>query len=94
MIITDYKIRIIDKENMLASFEINFDYAVTIKDILLLKSKDGKGEFITVPSKQFADKDTGETRYKPNIEFSAALAEYLRKFCHKLYLRESKAKFS
>jgi len=94
MKITDYKIRIIDRENMLASFEINFDYALTIKDILLLSGKEGRGVFIAVPSKQFTDRETAEVKYRDYIEFSGPLKEYLKKFCENLYRREKKEKCS
>jgi DNA-binding cell septation regulator SpoVG len=94
MKVTDYKMRIIDRENMLASFEINFDYVVTIKDILLLTTKDGKGNFIAMPSKSFTDKETGEVKYKPQVSFSEGLSEYLRKFCEKLYQREKEQQCS
>ena len=94
MKITDYRIRIIDRDNMLASFEINFDYALTVRDILLLSGKEGRGVFIAVPSKQFQDRETGEPKYRDYIEFSGALKEYLRKFCEDLYHREKREKCS
>jgi len=88
MKITDFKIRLIDKDSMLASFEINFDYVLTIKEILLFQTKDGNGLFISVPAKQFKDKETGDIKYRDYIEFSPQLKEYLRKFCNELYQKE------
>jgi DNA-binding cell septation regulator SpoVG len=72
MKITVSQIELIEKQETLASFEVNFEDALTIKDILLLRGE--SGFFISVPSRDC-------------IEFNEALIEHVKRSCVSLYER-------